>query len=338
MRKTGLVADPVFCEHDPGAGHPECPERYQAVVGALEDSALLKMMVKIQGRKATRQELGLCHASDYLSIVEHEIVTGTAELFTGDTSVCEQSWDVALLAAGSVLCAVDAVVKREVENAFCVVRPPGHHATANRGMGFCILNNIAIAARYAQKQHKLKRVLIVDWDVHHGNGTQDIFYQDGSVFFFSTHLSPAYPGTGAEAETGLGSGEGATMNCALPFGAGREAVLGRFETGLTQAMRKFRPNLVLISAGFDSRIHDPLGGFTLHDQDFFDLTQLTMAIAAKYAQGRLVSVLEGGYNLAGLASASVAHVRALCTRQPTSGTARGPAKAKTRAAEGKSNS
>ena len=315
MQKTGLIANPLFCKHDPGAGHPECPGRYGAVVGGLEDAGLLDGLVKIEGRKATSQELRLCHASDYLSIVEHEIATGASELFTGDTSVCEHSWDVALLAAGSVLCAVDAVMEKKVRNAFCVVRPPGHHATANRGMGFCILNNVAIAARYAQKQHGIKRVLIVDWDVHHGNGTQDIFYKDGSVFFFSTHLFPSYPGTGAMGETGAGDGEGTTMNFSFPAGAGREAILGAFETNLLHAMKQFRPNLVLVSAGFDSRIHDPLGGFTLHDEDFFDLTILALGIAKKYAGGRLVSVLEGGYNLSGLASSAVAHVRALCSAE-----------------------
>jgi len=315
MLKTGLIADPIFCQHDPGAGHPECPSRYGAVVGALEDAGLLDQMVKLEVRKATRQEIGRCHASDYLSIVEHEIITGASELFTGDTSVCEQSWEVALLAAGSVLSAVDAVVKRRVANAFCVVRPPGHHATPNRGMGFCILNNIAIAARYAQATHRINRVLIVDWDVHHGNGTQDIFYHDGSVFFFSTHLFPSYPGTGSAEETGSGAGEGSTMNFSFRAGAGREKILGAFETHLVKAMRKFKPNLVLVSAGFDSRIHDPLGGFTLRDNDFFDLTRVAMGIAKRYARGRLVSVLEGGYNLPGLASAAVAHVQALCSAE-----------------------
>jgi len=312
---TGLVADPIFCRHDPGIGHPECPARYGAVVGALEDVGLLERLVKIQGRKATREDLGRCHTSDYLSIAEHEILSGASELYTGDTSVCEESWEVALLAAGSVLAAVDAVIKRRVANAFCVVRPPGHHATPNRGMGFCILNNVAIAARYAQAVHRIRRVLIVDWDVHHGNGTQDIFYRDGSVFFFSTHQFPSYPGTGLRDETGSGPGEGTTMNFSFRAGAGREEILGAFETELVAAMRRFKPNLVLISAGFDSRIHDPLGGFTLRDSDFADLTKVAMKIARQYARGRLVSVLEGGYNLPGLASAAVAHVEALCSPQ-----------------------
>lgn len=313
MVKTGLIADPFFCKHDPGIGHPESPARFHAVVGGLEDAGLLEQMVKLEGRKATREEISLCHTSDYLSVVEHEIVTGVPELYTGDTSVCEQSWDVALEAVGSVLSAVDAVIKRRVDNAFCIVRPPGHHATQNRGMGFCILNNVAIAARYAQKKHRIKRVLIIDWDVHHGNGTQEIFYKDGSVFFFSTHLSPSYPGTGAATETGAGPGEGTTMNIPFRTGAGREAILPVFEDNLVQAMKKFRPNLVLISAGFDSRIHDPLGGLTLRDRDFFDLTQVALSIAKKHARGRLISVLEGGYNLSGLASAAVSHVKALCS-------------------------
>jgi acetoin utilization deacetylase AcuC-like enzyme len=196
-------------------------------------------------------------------------------------------------------------------NAFCVLRPPGHHATASRGMGFCLLNNVALAARYAQRHHGLERVLIVDWDVHHGNGTQEIFYTDPSVFFFSTHQWPLYPGTGRADEAGDGAGQGTTMNFPFPAGSGRTEVLGVVENSLMPAADRFQPGLVLISAGFDSRIGDPLGGFTLTDEDFADLTRRAMEIADRHAQGRVVSVLEGGYDLEGLASATAAHVAAL---------------------------
>ena len=232
-------------------------------------------------------------------------------LSTGDTAVSEKSLEVALEAAGGLLNAVDAVVGRKAKNAFCVVRPPGHHATPDRGMGFCIFNNIAIAARYAQKKHGIGKVLIADWDVHHGNGTQDAFYRDGSVFFFSTHQSPWYPGTGKTWETGEGAGRATTLNAPFPAGAGRVEIVGTFRNKLVKLANEFKPDLVMISAGFDSRMGDPLGKFTLDDQDFADLTSIMLEIAAQHAGGRLVSVLEGGYNLEGLGAAAASHVQAL---------------------------
>jgi acetoin utilization deacetylase AcuC-like enzyme len=207
--------------------------------------------------------------------------------------------------------AVDAIVEKRVSNALCIGRPPGHHATPARGMGFCMFNTVAIAARYAQRQHGIGRVLIADWDVHHGNGTQDIFYADGSVFFFSTHQSPWYPGTGARSERGEGAGEGMTLNCPFPAGSGRKEIVGAFQEQLRAAAEDVKPDLVLISAGFDSRAGDPLGQFLLTDADFADLTRLMREIADKHAGGRLLSVLEGGYNLTGLASGVRAHAEAL---------------------------
>jgi acetoin utilization deacetylase AcuC-like enzyme len=183
-------------------------------------------------------------------------------------------------------------------------------------MGFCIFNNVALGARYAQRAHKLARALIVDWDIHHGNGTQDIFYADGSVFYFSTHRWPWYPGTGAAEETGTGPGKGTTLNKPFGAGAGRAEILGAFNDALVPAMRAFKPEIVFISAGFDSRVDDPLGGFTLTDADFADLTRVTLKIAEKYAGGRLVSVLEGGYALQGLGLAVAAHIEAMVTWKP----------------------
>jgi acetoin utilization deacetylase AcuC-like enzyme len=309
---TALLIDPFFKEHLQGRGHhPECPERLDAVVQGLEQAGLVEGSVRVERRDATEDELLLCHTREYLRTAQRDVGSGRGYLSTGDTDVTPNSWDVAVAAAGSVLNAVDAVMDGRAHNAFCATRPPGHHATASRGMGFCLLNNVAIAARYAQRRHGLERALIVDWDVHHGNGTQDIFYTDPTVFYFSTHQWPLYPGTGRADETGAAAGEGATMNFPFPAGSGRTEILGAVRNSLMPAMEGFRPDMVLVSAGFDSRLGDPLGRFTLADEDFADLTRALMEIADRTARGRVVSVLEGGYNLAGLASAAAAHLAAL---------------------------
>jgi acetoin utilization deacetylase AcuC-like enzyme len=309
--KTALFADPRCRGHLAGRDHPERPERFDAVMQGLERAGLLKHLEPLTSRSATFDELRLCHTEEYLRTAQHDVEAGYPHLTTGDTDITRNSWELALLAAGGVLNAVDAVVAGKARNAFCAVRPPGHHATPTRGMGFCLANSIAIGARYAQKKHGIERVLIVDWDVHHGNGTQDIFYSDPTVFFFSTHQWPLYPGTGRADETGAGPAKGCTMNFPFPAGSGRKEILGAIEDSLVPAAKHFRPDLVMISAGFDSRIDDLLGRFTLTDEDFADLTRAVMAIAEEHAGGRVVSVLEGGYNLSGLASAAAAHVKAL---------------------------
>jgi acetoin utilization deacetylase AcuC-like enzyme len=309
--KTLLVADSVCETHDPGNGHPEQPRRFEAVVKGLTAAGLMDKMERIEPREPARADLELVHTPAYLRLAESEILRGVPQLSTGDTSVNEKSWSAAMRAAGSGMAAVDAVCSGKARRGFCVVRPPGHHAGASYGMGFCVVNNIAIAARYAQRHHGIGKVLIIDWDVHHGNGTQDIFYEDGSVFFCSTHQSPWYPGTGAVKETGRGAGLGTTLNFPFPAGSGRKEILGALETKLVAEMEKFRPELVLISAGFDSRVNDPLGQFTLSDADFAELTRLAISIADAHASGRVVSTLEGGYSLTGLASATAAHAGAL---------------------------
>jgi acetoin utilization deacetylase AcuC-like enzyme len=268
-------------------------------------------LAEVAPRSASEDELALCHSLDYIRTARRDVERGLSALSTGDTDICPRSFDAAVRAAGLCLNAVDLVMSRDARNAFCIVRPPGHHATPNRGMGFCLFNNIAIAARYAQRRYGVERAAIVDWDVHHGNGTQDIFYRDPSVFFFSTHQSPWYPGTGAADETGEGPGEGTTLNCPFPAGAGRDRILGAFRDRWAPRMREFRPDLILISAGFDSRLGDPLGHFLLTDADFADLTTLVMETADKYCESRIVSVLEGGYDLDGLARAVSAHSNAL---------------------------
>ncbi len=311
MHQTGIAADSRVKKHDVGPGHPEQPERYTAIMNRLEFAGLLRDLKPLDVRNATEHELALVHTREYLALVEREIRQHRSQLSTGDTDISAHSLEAACVAAGSVLSAVDAVFSRTVVNAFCVVRPPGHHASAARGMGFCFFNNVAIGARYAQREYGAERILIVDWDVHHGNGTQDIFYEDGSVLFFSTHQSPWYPGTGDASEQGEGEGTGKTINCPLPAGSGAAEIVGAFRNILLPAAREFQPDLILISAGFDSRINDPLGQFLLTDEDFTDLTCMMTDLAARYCDSRLVSVLEGGYNLEGLASAAEAHVRSL---------------------------
>ena len=315
-KNTGLLLDDAYEKHLTGAGHPERPERIAAIARDLEAAGFVAKLAPVEHRDLTDQEAELCHTADYVAKVKEEIpaVEGVAYLSTGDTVVCADSLDIARKAAGGALNAVDFIFDgggKKPRNAFCAVRPPGHHARPSVGMGFCVFNNVAIAARYAQKKHGIRRVAIVDWDVHHGNGTQDIFYDDGSVYFFSTHQSPLYPGTGPAEETGAGEGKGATLNCPFRAGSGMKQIGTAFDEKFLPAMAEFKPELVIISAGFDSRVDDPLGGFLLTDDDFVELTKKLLKLADEHAKGRVLSVLEGGYNVDGLAKAVVAHVGAL---------------------------
>jgi acetoin utilization deacetylase AcuC-like enzyme len=311
-RPLQVFFDPAMRGHQPRAGHPEQAARLDAVmksVGALEARG---RAVVVPPGSATEEDLRLVHAPEYLSLVRRDIEAGRRMLSTGDTELSSGTMEAAFAAAGAVASAVDAVLAGDAgRRAFCAVRPPGHHASAGRGMGFCVFNNIAIGARRARHRHGVERVLIVDWDVHHGNGTQDVFWADGSVLFFDTHQHPWYPGTGLASENGEGPGRGLIVNRPLPAGSGRREILAAFREGLVPATDSFRPDLVMLSAGFDSRAGDPLGQFTLTDQDFSDLTDTLLEIAEKHAGGRLVSVLEGGYALGGLEQAVGAHLARL---------------------------
>jgi len=313
-RPTGLLYDDVYLKHLSGhSGHPERPERLTAIWGGFERAGLIPDTYRIASRRATDDELALVHDRSYIALVRRELsnVRGYKELSTGDTLVSPDSLDAALSASGGVLNAVDAVMRRTVKNAFCAVRPPGHHAGPARGQGFCIFNNVAIASRYVQKTYGVQRVLIVDQDYHHGNGSQDIFYDDGSVFYFSTHHYGAYPGTGSASETGRGKGVGRILNVEMPPGSGDTQFLQAFETTLVPAARAFKPEFIFISAGFDGMRDDLLGRFDLTPAGFSAIARVVVNLADELCQGRVVSVLEGGYRLDGLADSVAAHVSVL---------------------------
>lgn len=314
--RVGILSDPSYELHLTGPGHPERPSRAASIRAALADQRLLSENNRLMPRSALQEEIMLAHTLEYIKLVEKEcleceklgVPDGVITLSTGDVQICPVSYQIALLAVGGVLVAVDAVFENKWRSVFCVVRPPGHHACSSVGMGFCLFNNVAIGARYALLKYNLKRVLIVDWDVHHGNGTQEIFYNDSRVFYFSTHQWLLYPGTGSSEETGVGN----ILN--VPISAGKQSrteILQAFSQNLTQAMETFQPECVFISAGFDAHYRDPLGGLNLNEQDFGELTRIVKGIAKKYAQNRIISVLEGGYDLIALSTSSVEHIKAL---------------------------
>lgn len=311
-RKVGVHFDAKYERHDTGPWHPESATRYRALRAALED--LPEEFLKIPGRYAATAEILLAHEAWYHDVVYQDVESFADQLRTGDTAICVESYEVALEAAGAVLEAVDAVMRGDVASVFCAVRPPGHHATATRGMGFCIFNHVAVAARYLLAKHGLKRVAIIDWDVHHGNGTEAIFIEDPGVLYISLHERDIYPFSGRAAETGRGAGEGFTLNIPLPANSGGELALHEWDARITPAIDAFQPEFILVSAGFDARVQDPIGGLRWTDETFEEMTRRCVAMAEKHCAGRIVSLLEGGYNPAGLASAAVAHVRALAGR------------------------
>ena len=309
---TAIVHHPIFQQHDTGPGHPETPSRYKVVMDALRgDASLWSGLVEVQAREAKRGDIQAAHSPQLYKHIERVVSEGLGYL-DADTVVSLRSFDAAKHAAGAPCQAIDLIMKGEVSNAFVPVRPPGHHATEERAMGFCLFNNVAVAARYAQQNYpEIERVAIIDWDVHHGNGTQGIFYDDPSVYFFSSHQYPWYPGTGTRGEKGTGRGLGYTLN--LPLRAATPAVEQKraFEAALDEMSASFSPDLIIISAGFDSHLGDPLGQLLLQDKDFVDLTRAIKEWAASSCEGRLVSCLEGGYNLETLGETVRAHVEEL---------------------------
>ena len=299
--KVGLVYDPIYLEHDTGS-HPENSQRLVAIMSHLEESGSREKLTLLSPRPASVEELEMVHAPEYISQIKSKAEKGGGWL-DPDTVMCPKSYEVALYAAGGLLTAVGAVMKREVDSAFALVRPPGHHATSNRALGFCIFNNVAIAAKFALANFSLNRVLIVDFDVHHGNGTQQAFYADPKVLYFSTHQYPFYPGTGWMDETGTGEGEGSTVNFPMTAGWGDEEYLRAFKEVLVPVARRFQPQLILVSAGFDPHWADSIAMMQASVTGFAQMVTVLKNLAAELCQGQLVFALEGGYNLQVAASA-----------------------------------
>ncbi len=308
-QKTGFAYHPDYLNHNTGPGHPERPDRLRASLAALQQSDVWDQLHQVEPTPASVEQLTYAHN---LAYPEHIRQHCEQEIpLTYDTTVGFESFDIALLSTGGVLRAADAVTTGEVKNAFAMVRPPGHHATPGQSMGFCLFNNIAVTARYLQREHGVGKVAIVDWDVHHGNGTQDIFYEDESVFFFSIHQSPLYPGTGSSRERGSGKAHGTTLNVPMPAGSGDDEYINIFTNVLVPALRDFSPEFLLISAGFDAHYLDPLSGTELTADGFAALTDLMLAFAQETTSGRVVSALEGGYSLEGVSESVVAHIERL---------------------------
>ncbi len=311
--KTGFITHPLYLEHDTGYSHPESPRRLSAIVDHLVTTNLTSLLERMVPslHPDLAAAISAVHPSGYYQRLQAAVPERGKVYLDPDTPVSPRSLAAAEMAVSGVLTAIDCVMEGKLRNAFCAVRPPGHHAEADRAMGFCLLNNVAIGARYLQRRHQLERVLIIDWDVHHGNGTQHIFYRDPTVFYFSTHQYPFYPGTGSEAERGEGEGEGATLNCPLSAGSGDSEILSRFENGLSGAVSAFRPDFILISAGFDAHRDDPLAGLMVTDEGFKEMSRIVQSLAKTYCRRRVVSCLEGGYNLSALARSVAGHLSAL---------------------------
>ncbi len=309
MSKLAVLADWYFTEHETGR-HPENADRLRVVYERLQAASLVDGVPTGKVQPAAEERVVRVHSRRLVERVRSLASQGGGRI-EADTVVSPESYRVALCAVQAACEAVDRVLTGDADRALCLVRPPGHHATRDRAMGFCLFNNVACAAAHALAEHGLERVLIVDWDVHHGNGTQAIFYDDPRVVFFSVHRYPFYPGTGREKEIGTGPGLGTTFNLPLPFGTPREEYRRKFRQVLRDAARRCKPELVLVSAGFDAHTADPIGSLGLEAEDYTELTKYVLEVAEQYCNGRVVSVLEGGYHLEGLANSVECHARAL---------------------------
>lgn len=310
---TTIFYDDVYLKHDTGSGHPENSTRLVNTIKHLESTDLWQNLDIRKPRAATNEEISLVHN---VSLIERiaEISKSGGGYIDPDTYVSSNSYDAATYAAGALLSAIDVVMNKESDNAFCLVRPPGHHATPTKSMGFCLFNNVAVAAKYLQTKYDLDRIVIIDWDVHHGNGTQDTFYEDPSVMYFSMHRYPFYPGTGNKEETGKGEGSGFTINVPLAHDIQSKEYLDIFDEIMERRIRQFNPQFILISSGFDAYHLDPIGSFSLGTIEFNILTNHTKEIAQECCDGRIVSCLEGGYHLLDLPKCIEEHLKGLNNR------------------------
>jgi len=310
-RKTGFVYDPIFLKHETGHWHPECPDRIRHVLATLQKTPEFDNLVHIKPRKATHECLENVHTKEYWHRVREACRRGHEYLDCEDVRICPASFDVALMAAGAGLALADALFDKRIQNGFALIRPPGHHAEVNKAMGFCLFNNIAILVQYCRKKYGIDRIFILDWDVHHGNGTQHIFEKNSSVFYVSLHQYPFYPGTGSQYETGYGDAEGTTLNCPMPAGSGDREYVKVFEKTIIPVMQKFQPELVCISAGFDAHSEDPLAEIQLSTEMYGWMTQQILTMSDALCAGRVLSLLEGGYNLNVLGPCIASHLEAL---------------------------
>lgn len=313
MAKVGHIYHPQYLKHDMGEGHPERADRLRAIEAMIEETGLKEKLVDLPVRPATMEEIQLVHDKDYVERVARTADTSGVYL-DPDTFASPESFEAALLAAGGLLEGVDQVVDGQVDHAFAMVRPPGHHAESTHAMGFCLFNNVGVAAEYLIKKHGFKRVAIVDYDVHHGNATQHMFYDRDDIFYASTHRYPFFPGTGAADETGRGAGAGYTLNCPMAAGSGDEDYRKVFEDRLIPGLRAYKPDFLLVSAGFDAHRKDPLGGMGVTGEGFAWMSGEIEKIAQEFCGGKAVYTLEGGYDLEGL-SESVHKVLELLIKQ-----------------------
>jgi len=307
---TILVYDEIYKKHDTGFYHPENFLRIVNTVKYLKLTGTWQKLDIVKPRVATDEEILAVHSKYHREKIAKLAGTGGGYV-DSDTCVSPDSYDVALYAAGAPLTAIDLIMNNEANNAFCLVRPPGHHATPTRGMGFCLFNNVAVAAKYLQRKYHLDNIVIIDWDVHHGNGTQDTFYEDPSVLYFSLHRYPFYPGTGSKNETGAGKGVGSTINVPLAYDTTPKKYISIYEAVLEKDVKQFRPAFILISSGFDSYCLDPIGGLGLGISEYRILTEITQKVANECCEGRIVSCLEGGYHLSDLPRCIKEHLNGL---------------------------